>query len=169
VHCRFPQFRILLACQRNRDLYTWLCRIHKDASGEKGMRPDFSFQHFFSACFMYSSSSLSNLFSCFDIASLGSLEEAVLTIRSIRGYHSIFLFRALLYRWAHPSILVFNQRRAGWIIFCMQPVPTSNVVVKFTTKRQWSPMPYPTGITHTFATVTSLVAHMASIGTLPWK
>ncbi len=133
------------------------------------MRPDFSFRQFFSACFMYSSPSLSNLFSCFDIAFLGSLEEAISTICSNRQCCSIFLFRALLYRWAHPSILVLNQQRVGRIIFCTQPVPTSNVVAKSTTKRRWSPTPYPTGITHAFATVTSVVAYLASIGTLPWK
>ncbi len=133
------------------------------------MRPDLSLRHFFSVCFMYSPPSFSNLFNCFDITSLGSLEEAALTIRSSKQCLRIFLFKPLLYCWVHPSILVFKQQRAGWIIFCTQPVPTSNVVAKSTTKRQWSPTPYLTGITHAFATVTSLVAHMVSIGTLLWK
>jgi hypothetical protein len=93
----------------------------------------------------------------------------MLTIHSSRQCWTIFLFRALLYCWAHPTILVFNQRRAGRIILCMQPVPTSNDVAKSTTKRRWSPTPYPTGIMHALATVTLLVAQMASIGMLPWK
>jgi hypothetical protein len=133
------------------------------------MHPDVSFLHFFSACFMYASPSLSNLLSCSDIASLVSLEEAALTIHSSRQCQTIFLLGASLYRWAHPTILMFNQQRAGRIILCMQPVPTSNGVAKSATKRQWSPTPYPTGIMHALATVTSLVAQMASIGMLPWK
>jgi hypothetical protein len=92
-----------------------------------------------------------------------------LTIQSSRQCRTIFLLRALLYRWAHPAILVFNQRRAGQIILCMQPVPTSDGVAKSMTKRQWSPTPYPTGIAHALATVTLLVAQMASIGMLPLK
>ncbi len=132
------------------------------------MHPNLSFLHFFSACFMYASPSLSNLLSS-NITSLVSSEEAALTIHSSRRCWTIFLFRVLLYRWAHPAILVFNQRRAGRIILCMQPVPTSNGVAKSMTKRQWSPTPYLTGITHALATVTLLVAQMASIGMLPWK
>ncbi len=132
------------------------------------MRPDFSFWHFFSACFMYSSPSLSNLFKAVAISAVGLFKEATVTFRSSRQCRRIFFLSVVLYHRAHPSILVFRQFRAGWIIW-EQPVPISNGVAKSTTKRRWSPTPYPTGITHAFTTATSLVAHTASIVTLPWK
>jgi hypothetical protein len=58
--------------------------IHNNASGENGVHPDLSHRHFFSACFIYASPSLSSLFSFLDMASLDLAEEAAATISSIR-------------------------------------------------------------------------------------
>jgi hypothetical protein len=77
------------------------------------MHPNLSFLQFFSACFMYSSPSLSSLFNCFDITSLDLVEEAALTIHSSKRCHRMFLFRAWLYHRVHPSIFVFSLQRAG--------------------------------------------------------
>ncbi len=137
-------------------------------SGEKQIRPDFSLLHFFAACFMNCILFLFT-FLIFDCTA------------------SLFLPS----EWASPSFLIsqccrrFSSRFSVYFLTtcgrrvlshldaaCRSlggPGPTNEAVCRSTIKSLWSPIPYPAGIMHALATVTSGVVHIPSIGSWPRK
>jgi hypothetical protein len=132
------------------------------------MRPDLSCRHFFSACFIYASPSLSSLFSFLDMASLGLAEEAAATIRSSRWCQRMFLCSVLLYHWAHPSILEVKPVESR-MDNCMQAGTNQRGGYKIDNKKLVIANSKSHWITQAFATVRLPVAQMPSLSSLPQK
>jgi hypothetical protein len=136
-------------------------------SGEKQIRPDLSFLLFFAACFIYCRLSLSILVF---VWTSSLLFPPVCTSRS-------FLISLCLFK-LHLRLLMYLYTTCGSCVLSHHeaarrslggPIPTSDDVWISTLKSLWSPMPYPAGMIHALAIVTSGEVYIPSIRSWPQK
>ncbi len=80
----------------------------------------------------------------------------------------IFDSRLVMYCLLHPGSLLFNLLPDGRTILTGL-IPTSNSSGMSTMNAQWSPTPYPNGITHALLMLRLLVTQKPSMGLEPWK
>jgi hypothetical protein len=137
---RFPLFLILPSWYLSSDWYTWVRLIHTNASGEKGIWPDFIFRHLFSAFLIYCPSSLSILLMSLVSFRQDLLDVCAAPILSISRCLSTFSSRILTYLLATLGILVFRRREEAHITLG-GAWPIMSSALKYITNIRWSPMP----------------------------
>ncbi len=136
---------------------------HIEASGEKGIWQLFIFLQIFSMHLINAFPSLSMMMTLLAISSVESPPVRALCNRSSSQCHTMLDSRLSMYVLVHPGSLLFSCLLAGLTIFTGS-TPTNDSIGMSMMNVQWSPTPYPDGITHALLMSRSFDTHIPSIG-----